>query len=59
VRRALEERIPALVVTGDTSVTSRDLGRHKEIALMFKPINAEALWREADRLLSTPSLDRS
>jgi len=52
VRRTLEEPIPAIVVTGDTSVTV-DLSRHELVALMFKPINADALWREADRLLST------
>jgi len=59
LRLSLEERIPAIIITGDTSVASKDVQRHEEIALMFKPINAEALWREADRLLSTSSLDRS
>jgi signal transduction histidine kinase/CheY-like chemotaxis protein len=58
IRHRTEDSIPAIVVTGDTSVVNLGLTRQSRIALMFKPINAEKLWAAADKLLGAPAPHR-
>lgn len=59
IRQRVEDSIPAIVVTGDTSVRDVDVTPQTRIALLFKPISAEKLWTAADKLLFAPDLYRS
>src|SRR6185312_9584840 len=59
VRQRMEDSIPAIVVTGDTSVRDVDLTQQTRVALLFKPINAEKLWTAAEKLLFASNLYRS
>ncbi len=59
IRQRMEDSIPAIVVTGDTSVRDVDMTQQPRIALLFKPISAEKLWTAANKLLFTSDLYRS
>jgi CheY-like chemotaxis protein/anti-sigma regulatory factor (Ser/Thr protein kinase) len=54
VRHHIEESVPAVVVTGDTSMRALQ-GVIDPIALLHKPINAERLRLAAGRLLAAPA----
>jgi signal transduction histidine kinase len=59
IREKMEEDIPAIIMTGDTSLRGMDLSRQVPVALLLKPINAEKLWTAAERLLRSSTLYRS
>jgi CheY-like chemotaxis protein len=59
IRERMEDSIPAIVVTGDTSLRDQDVTQQTRVTLLLKPINAEKLWTAANKLLFASDLYRS
>src|SRR5581483_3883374 len=51
LRRDQDESIPAILMTGDTSLQAWQLAPRAQLALLHKPINADKLWDAAVRLV--------
>lgn len=54
VRQAYRYNIPALIITGDLQVSASDQRLPPDVRVMYKPVHAELLHREIQKLLANP-----